>query len=99
MMIVYGCIEIHIKGCVRWIIVMKLRVLLITHYLIWDILVEIVLDVHVKGVKIKKILDLDVITIHLLHKKVHGEILILVCTRKIICSLRDNGRKDCWVNF
>ena len=65
MMIVYGCIEIHIKGCVRWIIVMKLRVLLITHYLIWDILVEIVLDVHVKGVKNKKFLNLDVAAMHL----------------------------------
>jgi len=30
-----------------------LRVLFITHYLIREILVEAVLDVHVKGVKIK----------------------------------------------
>jgi hypothetical protein len=36
------------------------------HYLIQEILVEAVLDVHVKDVKIKMFLDLDVITIHLL---------------------------------
>ena len=32
---------------------MGLRVLLITHYLIQEILVKTVLDVHVRGVKIK----------------------------------------------
>jgi len=41
-----------------------------------------------KSCKNKNILDLDVITIHLLQKKkVHGEILMLVCTRRTICSL------------
>ena len=45
---------------------MRFRVLLIMHYLIQEILVEAVLDVHVKDVKIKMFLDLDVITIHLL---------------------------------
>jgi hypothetical protein len=55
-MIVYGCIEIHPKGCGEWIIVMEVRVLLITHYLIWKILVERVLDVYAKVVKIKSFL-------------------------------------------
>jgi hypothetical protein len=52
-MIVYECIEIHPKGCIRWIIIMRFRVLLMTHYLIREILVEAVLDVHVRGVKLK----------------------------------------------
>jgi hypothetical protein len=30
------------------------------HYLIGEILVEVVLDIHVKGVKIKKFINLDV---------------------------------------
>jgi hypothetical protein len=34
---------------------MRFRVLLIIHYLIREILVEGVLDVHARGVKIKKI--------------------------------------------
>jgi len=65
-MIVHRCIEIHPKNCIGWIIVMRFRVLLIMHYLIQEILVEAVLDVHVKDVKIKMFLDLDVITMHLL---------------------------------
>jgi hypothetical protein len=65
-MIVHGCIEIHSKGCLGWIIVMRFRVLLITHYLIQKILVEAILDIHVRGVKIKKILNPDVITMHFL---------------------------------
>jgi hypothetical protein len=52
-MIIHVCIEIHPKGCIRWIIVMGLGVLLITHYLIREILVEVVLDVYVRGVTIK----------------------------------------------
>jgi hypothetical protein len=32
---------------------MEFRVLLITHYLIREILIEVVLDVHVRNVKIK----------------------------------------------
>ena len=41
-----------------------------------------------KSCKNKNILDLDVITIHFLQKKkVHGEILMLVCIRRTICSL------------
>jgi hypothetical protein len=41
-----------------------------------------------KSCKNKNIIDLDVITIHLLQKKkVHGEILMLVCIRRTICSL------------
>jgi len=53
LIIVHKYIEIHLKGCVWWIIVMEFRVLLITHYLIREILIEVVLDVHVRNVKIK----------------------------------------------
>jgi hypothetical protein len=53
-MIIQGCIKIHQKGCVWWIIVIGLRVLLIMYYLIREILVEMVLDIHIKGVKKKK---------------------------------------------
>ena len=60
-MIIHRCIEIHPKGCVKWIIVMELRVLLITHYLIREILVDAILDVYVRGVKIKKFLNRDVV--------------------------------------
>ena len=47
---------------------MKLKVLLITHYRIRENLVEMVLDVHVKGVKIKKFINPNVIIMHLIHK-------------------------------
>jgi hypothetical protein len=49
----HGCNEIHPKGCGGWIIVMGFRVLLITHYLIREILVEAILDVHARGIKIE----------------------------------------------
>jgi len=55
-MIVHGCIEIHFKDCGGWIIVMGFKVLLITQYLIQKILVEAVLGVYARDVKIKKIL-------------------------------------------
>jgi hypothetical protein len=38
------------------------------HYLIREILVESVLDVLRRGLKTKKFIDLDVVTIHLLQK-------------------------------
>ena len=98
-MIIHGCIEIYPKGCGGWIIVMWFGVLLITHYLIWEILVEGVLNVHARGVKIKKILDPDIVTMHLLQKKVYGKILVLVWTQRTICSSRYHGRKNGWVNF
>jgi hypothetical protein len=68
-MIVYECIEFHLKDCARWIIVIELRVLLTTYYLIWVILIDAVLDVHVRSVKIKTLFDLDVVMMHLLEKK------------------------------
>jgi hypothetical protein len=68
-MIVHGCVEIHPKHCGRWIIIMGFRVLIITQYLTREILVKTVLDVHAKSVKIKKFLDLDVVTMHLLPKR------------------------------
>jgi len=67
-MTVHRGIEIHPNGCVGWIIVMRLRILLITHYLIQEILVEVVFDIHVRDVRIKKFHDLYVVTMHLLYK-------------------------------
>ena len=52
-MIIHEYIKIHLKGYVGWIIVMEFKVLLITHYIIREILMKMVLDVHVRGVKIK----------------------------------------------
>jgi len=52
-MIVHKCIEFRPKSYIRWIIEMRLKVLLIIHYLFRRILVETILDVHVRGVKIK----------------------------------------------
>jgi hypothetical protein len=48
---------------------MRFRILLITHYLIQEILGKIVLDFHVRGVKIKIFFNLDVVTMHLLQKE------------------------------
>ena len=45
---------IHSKSCGGWIIVMGFKVLLITHHLIKEILVEAVLNVHARGVRVKK---------------------------------------------
>jgi hypothetical protein len=53
-MTVLECIEFHSKGGASNIIVMGLRFLLITYYLILEILVGMILDVHARGVKIKK---------------------------------------------
>jgi hypothetical protein len=36
---------------------------------------------------------------HLLQKKVHREISVLVCTQRTIRSSGYHGRKDGWVNF
>jgi len=35
---------------------MRLRILLVTYYLIQKILIEMILDVHVKGIKLKNFL-------------------------------------------
>jgi hypothetical protein len=51
-MIVHGCIEIYPKGCRGWIIVMGFRVYLLR---IREILVDVVLNVHARGVKIKNL--------------------------------------------
>ena len=77
---------------------MGLRVLLITYYLIREKLVKAILDIHVRGVKIKNFLDPDIITMYLLQKDFIKKILVLVCTRIIICSLREYDRKHGWVN-
>jgi hypothetical protein len=52
-MIVHGCIKIHLKDCGEWIIVMGFRVLLISQHLFQEILMKVVLDVHIGGVRIK----------------------------------------------
>jgi hypothetical protein len=57
------------RGWRWWIIVMRLKILLIMHFLIWEILVEGVLNVHVRGVRIKKKIDLDIVMIHVLQKE------------------------------
>ena len=73
---------------------MRFRILLITHYLIQEILGKIVLDFHVRGVKIKIFFNLDVVTIHLLQKEFMKKILVLVFIQRTICSSRDHGRMD-----
>ena len=47
---------------------MGFRVFLITQHLFQEILVEAVLGVHTKGVKIKKFFYPNIVTMHLLHK-------------------------------
>ena len=52
-----------------------------------------------KRCEIKKFLDLDVVMMHLLQKRIHREIPVLICTWRTICSLLDHGKKDGWVSF
>ena len=59
-MIIIECIEFYSKGYTRWIIVMGLGVLLNMNYTMQQILVEVIL----RGAKIKSFLDIDVITMH-----------------------------------
>jgi hypothetical protein len=46
-------IEIHPKSCGGWISARGFMILLITHYIIQEILVDGVLDVYTRGLKIK----------------------------------------------
>jgi hypothetical protein len=78
---------------------MRFKILLITHYLIREILVEAVLNVHIKGISFKKIYRSRCCNDASFTKRVRREILVLICTWKTICSLQDHGRKDDWVNF
>jgi hypothetical protein len=98
-MVVHGCIEIHLNGCGGWIIVMGFRVLLITHYLIREILMETVLDVHASGVKIKNFIDTNVVTMHLLQKKRFMEKYLCWYAYGEPYVPHFHGRKDGWVNF
>jgi hypothetical protein len=50
---VHEYIEIHHKDCGGWIIVMDFKVLLIMQILIREILVETVLGIYARDVKIK----------------------------------------------
>jgi len=52
-MVIHRYINIYPNSCGGWIIVMGFKILLITHYLIQEILVEGILDVYVRGVTIK----------------------------------------------
>ena len=47
----------------------------------------------------KEFLDPNVVTMYFLQKKVYGEILVLVCKQRTLCSTRDHDRNDSWVNF
>jgi hypothetical protein len=94
-MIVLGYIEFHLKGYAGWIIVMKLGVLLIMYYLIWEILVEAILDVHIKGVK--KVSQSRCYYDASSTKKVYEKILVLVYSQKTICSLRYHAWQKRWL--
>jgi len=67
-MSVNGCIDIYPRGCGGWITVIWFRVLLITYYIIREILMGVVLDVYARDVR-KKIIDPDIVTMYLLQKK------------------------------
>ena len=54
-MIVHKCIEIHSRDYEWWIIVIEFRVLLITYNLVREKLVETVLNIHIRGVRIKNL--------------------------------------------
>jgi hypothetical protein len=54
-MIIHGCIEIHPKECRGWIIVIRFRVLLISQHPFIEILLDAVLGVNARSVKIKSI--------------------------------------------
>jgi len=73
---------------------MGFRILLIIHYLIQEILVERVLDVYARGVKIKVSRSRCCNDVSSTKKKVHEKIHVLICTRRTICSSRYHGRKD-----
>jgi hypothetical protein len=49
--------------------------------------------------KNKKFHYKDVVMIHLLKKKVHRGIFMLVGTRRTLSSLQDDVRKNDWLNF
>jgi hypothetical protein len=61
---------------------MRFMVLLITQHLFREILVEAILGVHTRGVKIKKFFNPDVVTMHLLHKWFMKEYLCWYSTIK-----------------
>jgi hypothetical protein len=79
---------------------MGLRVLLITQHRIQKILVDAIFDVHARCVQLKKVhVSICCYDASFTKKKVHGKILVSICTMRTICSLRDHVRKDDWVNF
>ena len=94
-MIFLGCIEFHLKVYKGWIIIIELRVLLITHYLIREILVEVrLLDVHVRGVKKKVSRSRYCNNASSTKKRFMKKYLCWFTHRETICSLQDHGRKD-----
>ena len=59
---------------------------------------EAVLNVHVKGVKIKSF-SIQISQRCIFYKKsVYREIHVLICTRRTICSTRGYDRNNGWVN-
>jgi hypothetical protein len=76
-MIILGCTKFHSKGCTQWIIIMGLRVLLITHYPIQKNISEDSITCPCERCKNKKFLDLNVVTTHLLQKKIIEKYLCL----------------------
>jgi len=84
-MIVHRCIEIYPKDCRGWIIVIGFMVLLISQHLFLEILLDAILGVNARSVKIKKYMHPDVVMMHLLHKGfmedylywyAHGELFV-----------------------
>jgi hypothetical protein len=72
---------------------MWFKVLLIRQHLFREILVEAVFGVHVRGVKIK-VFSSKCCNNASSTQRVHGGILVLVCTQRTIYSSRDYGKKD-----
>jgi hypothetical protein len=66
------------KDCGGWIIIMRFRVLLITQHIFREILVEAILSVHARGVKIKKFSRSRCCNDAYFTQTVHEGILVLV---------------------
>jgi hypothetical protein len=100
-MIVHGCIETHPKGCKWWMMDYCNGVQGFINYTLYNLrnISGGCIRCPCKRYKKKKFIDPDVVTMHLLQKKVHGEIHMLVCTQRAICSSWCHSIEDGWVNF
>jgi len=79
-MIVNECIKIYPRGYKGWITVLGFRVLLITHYLIREILMDVVLDVYTRDITKNNSQSRYYNDVSSTKKNIHGEIHMLVCT-------------------